>query len=387
MGFGWRIDVTAALADALGTIVGGVFLTVLYFVFSEKLFRVPRLAGTWILESAISQTKYNPFRGMVLRYKVLLFQTGNELRGTAEKVYEKSDKERVFSGLNRTVAIIEGTVQKAHVRRSTIFLHAVEEGEQRSSSWIIEARCRRFGSQMYLAGRFSGTAGDSSGIVVLERVPLPNRLNEYRGLPLGWFSRLIEAVTARGYRNEWSQLKAEIANLAIAAEEFWKTNNSHLLVAALVLAEDRRFYCHGGTDPIAICRALFRTVVENKLQGGSTIEQQLVRNLTSDYRKSLKRKLKEITLAARLHRLLQKDQIAVVYLISAYFGWHMNGVRQAAQRLSIDLKNPTVEGAAHLISRIRFPEPRRPTSKQSVLIAKRQDWIARELRSRMRLLY
>src|SRR5438105_10914448 len=141
--------------------------------------------------------------------------------------------------------------------------------------------------------------------------------------------RLIEAITAQGYDNEWNQVRAKIACLATTAEECWKKNNSHLLVAALVLAEDRRFYSHGGTDPIVICRSLFRTIVENKLQGGSTIEQQLIRHLTADYRKSLKRKLKEIALAVRLHRLLRKEQIAVVYLISAYFGWHRNGVREA----------------------------------------------------------
>ena len=136
-----------------------------------------------------------------------------------------------------------------------------------------------------------------------------------------------------------------------------------------------------------MCRALFKTIVESKIQGGSTIEQQLVRVLTSDYRKSLKRKFKEIALAVRLHGVLRKDQIPVTYLVSAYYGWHMNGVLQAAQRLSIDLKDPTVEEAAHLIARIRYPEPRHPSSNLSILIAKRQEWIARELRGRMRLLY
>ena len=240
---------------------------------------------------------------------------------------------------------------------------------------------------MHLTGRFSGTAGDASGTVVLERIPLPNRVDEYRGLPLDWFSRLIQIITARVYSNEWNQLKAKINNLAVTAEEFWKTHNCHLLVAALVLAEDRRFYSHVGTDPIAVCRALFKTIVESKIQGGSTIEQQLVRVLTSDYRKSLKRKFKEIALAVRLHGVLRKDQIPVTYLVSAYYGWHMNGVLQAAQRLSIDLKDPTVEEAAHLIARIRYPEPRHPSSNLSILIAKRQEWIARELRGRMRLLY
>ncbi len=241
---GGYINTKAALANALGTAVGGIFLTIFYFILAEKVFRLPRLAGAWVLESAISQTRYNPFRGMVLRYKILLFQSGTELRGTAEKVYEKSDKERIFTGANRTFATLEGNIQKTHLSRSTIFLHVVEKGEKRSSSWIMEARCKRFGRRMYLTGRFTGTAGDASGTVVLERVPLPNRVNEYRGLPLTWFSWLIQIVTSGAYGDDWNHVKEEIANLTFAAEEFWKTHNSHLLVAALVLAEDRRFYSH-----------------------------------------------------------------------------------------------------------------------------------------------
>lgn len=104
-------------------------------------------------------------------------------------------------------------------------------------------------------------------------------------------------------------------------------------------------------------------------------------------RNSLKRKLKEIVLAVRLRGVLPKDQILVAYLVSAYYGWHMNGVRHAARRLSIDLKDPTVEGAAHLIARIRYPEPHHPSSKQSILIAKRQEWIASGLHARMHLLH
>jgi len=384
---GEYIDFKAALANALGTVIGGLFLTVLYFALAQKLLRPPRLSGAWVLESTIFQTGYNPFKGMVLRYSVLLIQDGTKLHGTAEKVYEKSDKVREFTGVNRTTATLDGTLQKTYIGRSTIVLHVVEEGEQRSFSWIVEARCRRFGHRTHLTGQFLSTAGDASGTVVLQRLQHANRLNEYYGLPIDWFSRLIENVTSRLYRNEWNQLEGKISKLAVRSEEFWRTHSCRLLVAALVLAEDRRFYSHGGADPIGICRALFKTIFENKIQGGSTIEQQLVRILTSDYRKSLKRKLKEVALAVRLHRLLPKEQIPIAYLVSAYYGWHMNGVRQAAHRLSIDLKAPTVGGAASLVARIRYPEPRDPSSNQSMLISKRQEWITRELRARMHLFY
>jgi len=383
---GGYIDIQAALANALGTVIGGLFLTVLYFTLGQKILRPPRLSGVWVLESTVSQTKYNPFKGMVLRYKILLLQDGTKLHGTAEKVYEKSDKVRVFTGVKRTTATLDGIVQNAYIGRSTVVLHVAEKGEQRSFSWIMEARCRRFGRRLHLIGQFSGTAGDSSGTLVLKRVDRSNPLDEYHGLPIDWFSRLIEIITSHLYINEWNHLKGQVNELAVATEEFWKTHNCHLLVAALVVAEDRRFYSHGGTDLIAICRSLFKTIFRRKIQGGSTIEQQLVRRVTSDYRKSLQRKVKEIALAVKLHRLLPKDRIPIAYLISAYYGWHMNGVRQAARRLSIDLKDPTMEEAAHLIARIRYPEPRHPSSSRSILITKRQEWIARELRARIHLL-
>ena len=387
MATGGYIDIKELLVNALGTVIGGVVLTVLYFALGEKLLRLPRLSGTWVLESVTSQTKYNPYRGMVLRYKVLLLQDGTTLHGTAEKVYEKSDKVREFIGRNRTSATLDGTIQKAYLGRSTIWFHVVEEGKQRPSSLVMQARCQHFGRRMHLTGQFSSTVADASGTVVLERIHYPNQLDEYHGLPLIWFGRLIEIATSRLYRKEWGELKARIDRLAFTVQEFWEAHNCHLPVAALVLAEDRRFYNHGGTDPIAICRALFRTIVDGKIQGGSTIEQQLVRRLTSDYRKSLGRKLKEIALAVRLHRRFQKDQIAIAYLLSGYYGWRMNSVQQAAQRLSIDLSGPTVEGAAHLIARMRYPEPLHPSPDRSLLIARRQAWIARELRARIYLLY
>jgi hypothetical protein len=384
---GGYIDIQAMLANALGTIIGGLFLTVLYFALGQRILRPPRLSGVWVLESATSQSKYNPFKGMIVRYKILLLQDGTRLHGTAEKVYEKSDGVREFTGVNRTTAMLDGTIHKVYLGRSTVVLHVVEEGDKRPFSWIVEARSRRFGRRMHLTGQFSSTAADSSGTVALERILQPNRLDEYRGLPLDWFSRLIEVITRRLYSNEWSELKETINSLAVTTEEFWKKDNCHLLVAALVFAEDRRFYSHGGADPIAICRALFQTIFGGNIQGASTIEQQLVRRLTSDYRKSVKRKVKEISLAVKLHRVLQKDQIPIAYLVSAYYGWHMNDVRQAARNLSIDLKDPTVEEAAQLIARMRYPEPRHPSLNRLAMITKRQEWIARGLRARIHLLY
>jgi len=67
IGVGGYIDLKGALANAIGTIIGGLFLTAFYFALAQKALRLSRLSGAWVFESAISQTKYNPFKGMILR--------------------------------------------------------------------------------------------------------------------------------------------------------------------------------------------------------------------------------------------------------------------------------------------------------------------------------
>lgn len=136
MAAGGYTDIKEVMVNALGTVIGGLFLTLLYLALGDKLLRLPRLSGAWVLESVVSQTKYNPFMGMVLRYKILLSQDGTRLHESGEKIYEKSDKERVFTGINRTTATIDGTIHKAYTDRSTIVLHVVENGKQRSFSRI-----------------------------------------------------------------------------------------------------------------------------------------------------------------------------------------------------------------------------------------------------------
>src|SRR3954452_3092399 len=100
---------------------------------------------------------------------------------------------------------------------------------------------------------------------------------------------------------------------------------------AMVAAEDERFFAHRGVDPLAAVRALWRDVTGAKLQGGSTITQQYVKNVyTGDQRTAL-RKLREASLAIRLEQHLKKDEILTRYLNTLYLGSGTAGV-QAASR-------------------------------------------------------
>jgi penicillin-binding protein 1A len=107
---------------------------------------------------------------------------------------------------------------------------------------------------------------------------------------------------------------------------------SDWLEKGTVAIEDRRFYDHSGLDFEGIVRAALKNVESGEIvQGGSTITQQLVRNLYISNERSLKRKVKEACLALKLERSWSKDRILETYLNQVYFGSHAYGVEAAAQ--------------------------------------------------------
>lgn len=372
-----------ALANAVGTILGGLILTTIYFLGGQKLFRLPSLGALWMLEVTTTTSKYNPYRGMVLRYKVLLLQDGHKITGTAEKVYERTvDREISYVAKQRERVSVEGAVAKEYLGRSRVQLHFLHDGQLRPSSSLFRLRCSGWGNALTLTGRFAHTAADSYGDASLTRVPLEPVVDEYRGFPLRWFTLVFAWLTFPLYRNVWLRLRTELINRRDVARLAWRGRNPHLPVAALILAEDRRFYAHAGIDPIALTRAAWATFIRRQLQGASTLEQQLVRVLLSDYRRSIRRKFKEVVLAARVRHVLPKDEIPLLYLTCVYLGWRMNGIIQASKRLAVDLTDPSLEKAAAIAARVKFPEPHHPSPARAQQIQTREQWILGQLRAR-----
>lgn len=104
------------------------------------------------------------------------------------------------------------------------------------------------------------------------------------------------------------------------------------LVYAVMAIEDRRFYTHFGVDPFGLLRAVVRNAVEGRVvQGGSTITQQLAKNLFLSRERTLKRKIQEAMLAVWLEAKLSKDQIMTAYLNRVYLGSGTYGVEAASQ--------------------------------------------------------
>jgi hypothetical protein len=154
----------------------------------------------------------------------------------------------------------------------------------------------------------------------------------------------------------WLTIRRAVKTLHTHIAELQKSNipllNNELL-AVLVIGEDHRFFYHKGVDPVAVVRACF-SICRGMRQGGSTIEQQLVRTLTGDYRYTLSRKVKEALLAVTVNRMLSKTDIAALYLSIAYFGYRLQGIDSACLGLGIVLPGDTRQ-YSRLISCLKYP--------------------------------
>jgi len=129
------------------------------------------------------------------------------------------------------------------------------------------------------------------------------------------------------------------------------------LPKAFVAIEDRRFYDHFGIDVVGVSRALVRNLTHRGVaQGGSTLTQQLAKNLFLTQERTASRKIQEAILALWLERKFSKDQILELYLNRVYFGAGAYGVEAAAQRyFAKPAKDMTLSEAAVLAGLVQAP--------------------------------
>lgn len=168
------------------------------------------------------------------------------------------------------------------------------------------------------------------------------------------------------------RLQPELEKLRKGSDRYKK------LVAFLVVGEDHRYFKHIGFDVISICRAIYRDVFMGKREGASTIEQQLVRVLTEDYRFSLRRKIKEIYLATKLKRLADKYTLAAAYLDIANYGTGLSGLTAVLNRFESSLQQDLDdEICAGVVARLKYPEPRRYNAARMAQIERRTKHIIR----------
>lgn len=129
------------------------------------------------------------------------------------------------------------------------------------------------------------------------------------------------------------------------------------LPKAFIAIEDRRFYSHFGIDPVGILRAAVTNVLRRGVsQGGSTLTQQLAKNLFLTQERTMQRKLQEAELAIWLERKHSKNEILELYLNRVYFGSGAYGVEAAAQKyFGKSARNVTIAEAAMLAGLVKSP--------------------------------
>jgi penicillin-binding protein 1C len=133
-------------------------------------------------------------------------------------------------------------------------------------------------------------------------------------------------------------------------------------IEALLAYEDKRFFTHGGVDPLAMTRAALQFLGNGRIvSGGSTLTMQVARLLEPRQERSLHAKIKQAVRALQLERRLSKDEILKLYLTLAPYGGNLEGVRAAS--LAYFGKEPrrlTLGEAALLVALPQSPEYRRP---------------------------
>ena len=152
--------------------------------------------------------------------------------------------------------------------------------------------------------------------------------------------------------------RGEMGGSAVALREM-----PPFLPKAFLAIEDRRFYAHHGLDPVGLLRAVGANVLHRGVsQGGSTITQQLAKNLFLTQERTIERKLQEAIIAVWLERKFTKDEILDLYLNRVYFGSGAYGVEAAAQRyFGKSARNVTLSEAALLAGLVKSPSKLAPT--------------------------
>lgn len=172
----------------------------------------------------------------------------------------------------------------------------------------------------------------------------------------------------------------------------WKDIPKHL-TSALIATEDRRFFSHKGYDAFSYFRVLFKSILlRDNSGGGSTLTQQLIKNLYGRKRHGILtvpvNKVKEAIIAARIEDIYNKEELLLLYLNSVPFGEDVYGIESASQRFfSKHAKDLKIEESAVLIGMLKAntyynpvlnPENSRKRRDLVLTLMARQKYISRE---------
>jgi len=173
-----------------------------------------------------------------------------------------------------------------------------------------------------------------------------------------WATEQRPSVTIVDYQNRKLLTRGISYGVPVTINEL-----PYYLPEAVLATEDRRFYHHIGVDLVGLARAAVANWQEGRVvQGGSTITQQLAKNLFLNPERTMKRKIQELMLALWLEHRFTKDQILSLYLNRVYLGAGTYGVEAAAQRyFGKSARDVSLGEAAILAGLLKAPSRYAPT--------------------------
>ena len=183
--------------------------------------------------------------------------------------------------------------------------------------------------------------------------------------------KILASVLGNILSTDWDKVRTRLDAICMLIERSPDCSPPLIAQRLLVSGEDHRHARHPGFDLIAIGRACWRRLRFGTHEGGSTIEQQIVRVLTGRYERTITRKLREIMLATLVARRYAKHQLPAAYLWIGYYGWRMNGYIQACRRLRILPQSLNHEEAAMLVARLKYPQPKEASVHRAAQIERR----------------
>jgi penicillin-binding protein 1B len=226
---------------------------------------------------------------------------------------------------------------------------------------------------VYLHPQPEGYVGATMVRLPLDQGRVTDVLSPLEGTPL--FSIFLEPELLSGVRGESRQVREWIPLAQIPP----------LIIETVLTIEDRRFYSHFGIDPIAVGRAIWANFTKGGVvQGGSTITQQLAKNLFYSPQRTMGRKFKEALAALVLEVKYTKQNILESYLNEIYLGQagfvSIYGMSEAAHRyFGKTLQQLTVDEVAMVAGLIKGPNSYAPT-KHPELAKQRRDVVLRRLK-------
>lgn len=155
------------LINIIGTIIGGLVLTLILFFLNEFIFPKKNLTGEWKTTAQINKSSFKPYINMIIEYKIHLIQKGNEISGSGEKTKETlpDGTETEYLREKRVLLDVEGYFERRYFRKSRIYLNINEKGinrETRSTYFL------NLNKHNVLDGTFISTAADASGIIIMK---------------------------------------------------------------------------------------------------------------------------------------------------------------------------------------------------------------------------